>query len=68
MPRADVDVSLRLTTDTLRYEIFDVTAHIAPNRDYIVFLLDCHPDKVQDPRELRERISLTARRGQSTQR
>src|SRR5262245_59006635 len=38
MPRADVDVNVRLTTDQLGYDIFDVTArNIAPNRDYTVF-------------------------------
>ena len=41
MPKADVDVNVRLTTDTLGYDIFDITArHIAPNRDYTVFLLE----------------------------
>ena len=41
MPKADVDVSVQLTTDKLGYDIFDITArHIAPNRDYTVFLLE----------------------------
>jgi hypothetical protein len=41
MPNADVDVDVRLTTDKLGFDIFDITArHIAPNRDYTVFLLE----------------------------
>jgi hypothetical protein len=41
MPRADVDVKVRLTTDKKGFDIFDITArHIAPNRDYTVFLLE----------------------------
>jgi hypothetical protein len=41
MPNADVDVDVRLTTDQLGFDIFDITArHIAPNRDYTVFLLE----------------------------
>ncbi len=41
MPKADVDVNVRLTTDKLGFDIFDITArHIAPNRDYTVFLLE----------------------------
>jgi hypothetical protein len=41
MPKADVDVSVQLTTDKLGYDIFDIDArHIAPNRAYTVFLLE----------------------------
>jgi hypothetical protein len=41
MPNADVDVDVRLTTDKLGFDVFDITArHIAPNRDYTVFLLE----------------------------
>jgi hypothetical protein len=41
MPNADVDVDVRLTTDQLGFDIFHITArHIAPNRDYTVFLLE----------------------------
>jgi hypothetical protein len=41
MPNADVDVDVLLTTDKLGFDIFDITArHIAPNRDYTVFLLE----------------------------
>src|SRR5262245_36577417 len=41
MPNADVDVDVRLTTDRLGFDLFDITArHIAPNRDYTVFLLE----------------------------
>src|SRR5690348_15754720 len=41
MPNADVDVDVRLTTDRLGYDVFDITArHIAPDRDYTVFLLE----------------------------
>jgi WD40 repeat protein len=41
LPNADVDVTVRLTTDRLGYDIVDLTArHIAPNRDYTVFLLE----------------------------
>ena len=40
MPKADVDVKVKLTTDKKGFDTFDVTArHIAPNRDYTVFLL-----------------------------
>jgi hypothetical protein len=41
MPKADVDVNVRLTTDKVGFDTFDITArHIAPNRDYTVFLLE----------------------------
>jgi hypothetical protein len=41
MPNADVDVDVLLTTDKLGFDVFDITArHIAPNRDYTVFLLE----------------------------
>jgi hypothetical protein len=41
MPKADVDVTVKLTTDKKGFDIFDITArHIAPNRDYTVFLLE----------------------------
>jgi hypothetical protein len=41
MPNADVEVTVKLTTDKKGFDIFDVTArHIAPNRDYTVFLLE----------------------------
>jgi hypothetical protein len=41
MPNADVDVTVKLTTDRKGFDIFDITArHIAPNRDYTVFLLE----------------------------
>src|ERR1051326_6263455 len=41
MPKAGVAVVVRLTTDRLGFDIFDITArHIAPNRDYTVFLLE----------------------------
>src|SRR5262245_62256131 len=41
MPDADVNVDVRLTTDSLGFDIFDISArHIAPNRDYTVFLLE----------------------------
>ena len=41
MPNADVDVNVSLTTDKLGFDVFDITArHIAPNRDYTVFLLE----------------------------
>jgi hypothetical protein len=41
MPNADVDVNVRLTTDRLGFDVFDITAqHIGPNRDYTVFLLE----------------------------
>ena len=41
MPNADVDVNVRLTTDKRGFDVFDITArHIAPNRDYTVFLLE----------------------------
>jgi hypothetical protein len=41
MPDADVDVDVKLTTDKKGFDIFDITArHIAPNRDYTVFLLE----------------------------
>jgi hypothetical protein len=40
MPNADVDVNVKLTTDKKGFDIFDIRArHIAPNRDYTVFLL-----------------------------
>ena len=40
MPNADVDVDVKLTTDKLGFDVFDISArHIAPNRDYTVFLL-----------------------------
>src|SRR5689334_10655135 len=41
MPNADVNVDVLLTTDKLGFDVFDITArHIAPNRDYTVFLLE----------------------------
>jgi hypothetical protein len=41
MPRADVDVNIKLRTERIGFDIFDITArHIAPNRDYTVFLLE----------------------------
>src|SRR6266516_1504077 len=41
MPDADVQVNVKLTTDTRGFDKFDVQArHIAPNRDYTVFLLE----------------------------
>jgi hypothetical protein len=41
MPDADVDVTVRLTTDKQGFDMFDITArHVAPNRDYTVFLLE----------------------------
>jgi hypothetical protein len=41
MPNANVDVTVKLTTDKKGFDIFDITArHIAPNRDYTVFLLE----------------------------
>ena len=41
LPNANVDVTVRLTTDKKGFDIFDITArHIAPNRDYTVFLLE----------------------------
>jgi hypothetical protein len=40
MPEADVDVRVKLTTDKKGFDTFDITArHIAPDRDYTVFLL-----------------------------
>jgi hypothetical protein len=40
MPNADVNVTVKLTTDKKGFDIFDIQArHIAPNRDYTVFLL-----------------------------
>jgi hypothetical protein len=41
LPDADVDVTVKLTTDKKGFDVFDITArHIAPNRDYTVFLLE----------------------------
>jgi hypothetical protein len=41
MPSADVNVSVKLTTDKNGFDVFDLTArNIAPNRDYTVFLLE----------------------------
>lgn len=41
LPNADVDVTVKLTTDKQGFDIFDLNArHIAPNRDYTVFLLE----------------------------
>jgi hypothetical protein len=41
LPYADVDVNVRLTTDSKGFDIFTIQArHIAPNRDYTVFLLE----------------------------
>ena len=41
LPDADVNVSVKLTTDKKGFDVFDLTArHIAPNRDYTVFLLE----------------------------
>lgn len=41
MPNADVNVDVRLTTDKQGFDVFDISArHIAPNRDYTVFLLE----------------------------
>jgi hypothetical protein len=41
MPKADVDVDVKLTTDTKGFDVFSITArNIAPNRAYTVFLLE----------------------------
>jgi hypothetical protein len=41
MPYADVEVNVKLTTNTKGFDIFDIRArHLAPNRDYTVFLLE----------------------------
>ena len=41
MPRADVDVNIKLSTEKKGFDTFDITArHVAPNRDYTVFLLE----------------------------
>ena len=41
MPKANVDVNVKLTTEKRGFDVFDITArHIAPNRDYTVFLLE----------------------------
>ena len=39
MPRADVQVNVKLTTEKKGFDTFEITArHVAPNRDYTVFL------------------------------
>jgi hypothetical protein len=39
MPRADVQVNVKLTTEKRGFDVFEITArHILPNRDYTVFL------------------------------
>jgi hypothetical protein len=41
MSEADVEVNVKLTTNKKGFDIFDIRArHIAPNRDYTVFLLE----------------------------
>jgi hypothetical protein len=41
MPNAEVNVSVKLTTDKKGFDVFDLTArHIAPNSDFTVFLLE----------------------------
>lgn len=41
MPDADVEVTVKLTTAKKGFDIFDIRArHIAPDRDYTVFLLE----------------------------
>jgi hypothetical protein len=41
MPKADVDVNVELSTEKKGFDIFAITArHVAPNRDYTVFLLE----------------------------
>jgi len=41
MPDADVRVTIKPTTDKKGFDSFDITArHVAPNRDYTVFLLE----------------------------
>jgi hypothetical protein len=41
MPRADVQVDVKLTTEKKGFDIFEITArHVAPNRDYTVFLTE----------------------------
>jgi hypothetical protein len=41
MPRADVEVKVKLTTEKRGFDVFDISArHVAPNRDYTVFLLE----------------------------
>jgi hypothetical protein len=40
MPNATLDVTVRLTTDTLGYDSFEIRAqNLPPNRDFTVFLL-----------------------------
>ena len=40
MPDANVEVNVKLTTDKKGFDVFDIRArHIAPDRDYTVFLL-----------------------------
>ena len=39
MPKADVQVNVKLTTEKRGFDVFEITArHILPNRDYTVFL------------------------------
>ena len=41
MPRADVQVDVKLTTEKKGFDSFNITArHVLPNRDYTVFLLE----------------------------
>jgi hypothetical protein len=41
MPRADVRVTIKPTEEDKGFDIFDITArHVAPNREYTVFLLE----------------------------
>jgi hypothetical protein len=41
MPKADVQVKVKLTTEKRGFDIFDMTArHIAPNRSYTIFLME----------------------------
>jgi hypothetical protein len=41
MPRADVEVIEKLTTEKRGFDVFDITArHVLPNRSYTVFLLE----------------------------
>jgi hypothetical protein len=40
MPRADVEVTIKPTEEDKGFDIFDITLrHVAPNREYTVFLL-----------------------------
>lgn len=41
MPHADVQVDVKLTTEKKGFDTFEITMrHVAPNRDYTVFLLE----------------------------